>query len=284
MIPASFKTILTRRYIKSLALGFIKRKQFSQLQAFCMFIGYQRSGHSFIGALLDAHPNAAMGMEVDALNLVKSGYRRNQIFYCLIRNSEIFTKKLNNIWTGYSYAVEGLYQGKYTDLKVLGDKKGGRSTLQLGEDFTLLTEFKEVIGLPLKVLHVMRNPLDNITTMIIRHLPDHKIPEREDFRDKIDLYFKKAEINSKLKKSGELEILDIYHEDFIKDPVSELTRILQFIGLDPLPEYIDLCSKKVYKEPHITRDQLSWPGELLDEIKDRAMQFPFLRKYFENGY
>jgi len=280
----SIKEILTRRYIKSMIFGFVKRKQFNSIKAFCMFIGYQRSGHSFIGALLDAHPNAAMGMEVDALNLVRLGYNRNQIFYCLVRNSEIFTRKLNNIWTGYSYAVEGLYQGKFTDLKIIGDKKGGKSTLQLGVNFSLFGRLKKIVRIPIKLLHVIRNPLDNITTMIIRNLPDKKIPDRVDFLDKIDLYFKKAQINDKLKKSGEMDILDIYHEDFIKDPVGELKRIMQFVGLDPFPEYIDLCSKKVYREPHITRNQLSWPQDLLDEVYNRAIKFSFLKKYFENEF
>jgi hypothetical protein len=280
MVPV--KELLTRRYIKSMICGFIKRKQFRSLQTFCMFVGYQRSGHSFIGALLDAHPDAAMGMEVDALNLVKLGYNRFQIFYCLVRNSEVFTRKLKNIWTGYSYAVEGLYQGRFTDLKVIGDKKGGKSTLHLGEDFALFIRLQKIVRIPVKVLHVIRNPLDNITTMIIRNLPDNKNPDREDFLDKIDLYFKKAEINDRLKKSGEMDILDIYHEDFISDPVSELTKILHFVSLSPIPEYIDLCSKKVYKEPHITRNQLSWPQDLLEDVKSRAMQYFFLNRYFEN--
>jgi len=280
MVPV--EELLTRRYIKSMIYGFIKRKRLKSLQAFCMFIGYQRSGHSFIGAILDAHPDAAMGMEVDALNLVKLGYNRNQIFYCLIRNSEVFTRKLKNIWTGYSYAIEGLYQGKFTDLKVIGDKKGGKSTLQLGEDFSLFTRLQKIVRIPVKVLHVIRNPFDNITTMIIRNLPEKKIPDREDFLDKIDLYFKKAEINDKLKKSGKMDILDIYHEDFIKDPVKELTRILNFVGLEPFNEYIDICTKKVHKEPHITRNQLSWPKDLLDEIKNRALNYLFLKRYIEN--
>jgi hypothetical protein len=280
----SVEEILTRRYIKSLVYSFLKRKQYRSIKVFCMFIGYQRSGHSFIGALLDAHPNAMMGMEVDALNLVKLGYKRNQIFYCLIRNSEIFTKKLKNIWTGYSYAVEGLYQGRFTDLRLIGDKKGGKSTLQLGEDFSLFMKLKAIIGIPVKVLHVMRNPLDNITTMIIRNLPEKKIPDKEDFLDKIDLYFKKAEINKKLKESGEMEILDVYHEDFINEPIKELKRILQFVGLDPFPDYINLCSRKVYKEPHITRNQLNWSEDLLDEVKNRAIKYPFLKKYFGHEF
>src|SRR4030042_2237983 len=97
MARVPFKEYFTRRFIKSMLYGYLKRNAFKDIKVFCMFIGYQRSGHSFIGALLDAHPNAVIGMEVDALNLVKLGYKRNQIFYCLIRNSEVFTKKLKNI-------------------------------------------------------------------------------------------------------------------------------------------------------------------------------------------
>ena len=55
-----------------------------------MFIGYQRSGHSYIGALLDAHPNTAVGMEVDALNgvpglhtLLESPFSKHKTGGCL---------------------------------------------------------------------------------------------------------------------------------------------------------------------------------------------------------
>jgi hypothetical protein len=29
---------------------------FADVHAFCLFVGYSRSGHSLVGALLDAHP------------------------------------------------------------------------------------------------------------------------------------------------------------------------------------------------------------------------------------
>jgi hypothetical protein len=35
-----------------------------QLRAFCLFIGYPRSGHRLIGALLDAHPDVAIAHEI----------------------------------------------------------------------------------------------------------------------------------------------------------------------------------------------------------------------------
>ena len=34
---------------------------FDDLKAFVMFVGYPRSGHSIVGALLDAHPHLTVG-------------------------------------------------------------------------------------------------------------------------------------------------------------------------------------------------------------------------------
>jgi len=105
MAGMDFKEYFSKRFIKSFIFGYLRRKVFRDIRVYCMFIGYQRSGHSFIGALLDAHPYAVIGMEVDALDLLQKGYSRNQIYYCLMRNAEVFTKKLKNVWTGYNYAI-----------------------------------------------------------------------------------------------------------------------------------------------------------------------------------
>ena len=46
---------------------------FEKLQAYCMFIGYPRSGHSLVGSLLDAHPNIIIAHELNALQFVVAG-------------------------------------------------------------------------------------------------------------------------------------------------------------------------------------------------------------------
>ena len=38
-------------------------RMYDDLQAFCLFMGYTRSGHSLVGACLDAHPEAAIAHE-----------------------------------------------------------------------------------------------------------------------------------------------------------------------------------------------------------------------------
>ncbi len=279
MAKVPFKEFFTRRYIKSLIFGYLKKNIFRDIRVFCMFIGYQRSGHSFIGALLDAHPNAVIGMEVDVLDLIQKGYSKNQVFYCLMRNAEIFTKKLGNVWTGYDYSISGQYQGTYKRIDVIGDKKGGKSSLRLYDDPDLLEELKTVTGLQLKILHVIRHPVDNITTMVIRNVPEGKSPDRKFILERSEIYFTKASINDKLRHDKELEILDVYHEDFVKSPREELGRILEFLGLEPFPDYMDVCIKKVYREPHLSRFDMDWPEDLLNDIREKAMRYPFLKRY-----
>lgn len=278
-MPFRVNEIISRRFVKSLIYGFIKSNEFKQVRSYCMFIGYQRSGHSLIGALIDAHPNAAMGMEVDVLNLVRSGYGRNQIYYCLIRNAQIFRERLNNVWTDYSYHVPGQYQGTYKQLYVIGDKKGGKSTLRLGDDVALYDHLKDLLKCPVKVLHVIRHPMDNIATMVIRHISENSMPSRSEIKYRIDYYFDKVAINDRLRKSGELDVLDVYHEDFVAEPEKELVNILEHIGLDPIPDYISACSAIIRKEPRLSRYDFKWPDDLACVVKERAAQYDFLGRY-----
>src|SRR4030042_2539571 len=277
----SIKTLLTAKYIKSFIYGYLNRKTFIDVKYFCFFIGYARSGHSFIASLLDAHPECCMSLEVNALKLVENEYNRNQLYYIILNNSRVVNQRLKNIWTGYSYAVKGQYQGRFTNLKVIGDKQGSKTTLRFGDNFSICQRLKILVKVPVKAIHVIRDPLDNISTMILRNIPEDKKPKSEDFRDKIDLYFKKVDINNKIKESGEIEILDVYHEDFIKDPVKELKRVLKFIELDPYPDYLNACSKIVYKEPHLSRYKLDWPKDQLSDIQNKAKGYPFLSRYVE---
>lgn len=277
-----FKILTFRKFIKSLVCGYLKRHEFTNVKSFCMFIGYQRSGHSFLGALLDAHPEVSIGMEVDVLDLVDTSFNRNQIFFCIINNARIFTQKLKNIWTGYSYAVPNQYQGEYTCLRVIGDKKGGKSTLRLGENFTLYHQLQSIVKCPVKILHVIRNPFDNISTMILRHVPENSEPRRDDYTHKIELYFQKAKINSEIKQKKQIEIFDIYHEDFIAEPVKTLERIFLFLELNSSKDYLRDCSSIVFDNPHKSRFDLDWPDDLKKMVQSEINKYIFLKRYSFN--
>ncbi|PSO51862.1 MAG: hypothetical protein BRC34_14235, partial [Cyanobacteria bacterium QH_1_48_107] len=74
------------RKVKELNLTYVletlkDKKNFQNVDKYCMFIGYPRSGHSLVGSLLDAHPNIIIAHELNALNFVDMGFNQQQIYY-----------------------------------------------------------------------------------------------------------------------------------------------------------------------------------------------------------
>ena len=244
-----------------------------------MFIGYPRSGHSIIGAMIDAHPNALIGMQTDVLKLVQSGFSRKQIFYLAYVKSKQFTKIHDNNWSGYSYKVPGSFQGRFTNLYVIGDKQGAKSSIRLGNNPGLIQSLQSKTGCPVKMLHIVRNPFDVISTMYLRNVSREIKFDRQLLEHKIKLFFRKADINQKLIGQPELSIITIFHESFIDNPKKELSRILVFLGLEVNNKYLDQCTSIVYKEPHISRSGLIWPEDLKKSVQDKLINYAFLRHY-----
>lgn len=96
---------------------------FRELRTFLFFIGYPRSGHSLIGSIIDAHPQAIVAHEYDVigkwpqLNSSRSG-QRQQLLYQLYNNSRYHAvsgkrapSTLNS--NAYTYHVPNEWQGKY---------------------------------------------------------------------------------------------------------------------------------------------------------------------------
>ncbi len=58
----------------------------------------------------------------------------------------------------------------YFSFKVIGDKQGGNTALALSQlgSLDVLEEIHRVVKVPMKFIHVHRNPFDNIATMVLR--------------------------------------------------------------------------------------------------------------------
>lgn len=53
---------------------------------------------------------------------------------------------------------------------MIGDKKGGRTTQLLELNKETLLNISRTVKLPIKIIHMVRNPFDNIATMVLRKL------------------------------------------------------------------------------------------------------------------
>lgn len=243
------------------------------LQAFCIFASYGRSGHSLVGSLLDAHPDVVIAHEANALRLVSEGMERDELFRTLLENSRRSFER-GRKQSGYSYVVDGQWQGRYRTLRVIGDKSGGRTTKLIGR--TGLRRFARAVGLPLRVVHQTRNPFDMVArrSLVLRD----GVPKRTVEEAIADLAGMTA-VNDRLIREGRYPVITLRHEALIADPQDELARLCEFVGVEPEPGYLDACAAIVYESPHRTRDRIAWTDEDRRAVDAIITLHDFLRGY-----
>lgn len=250
-------------------LGALRRRhQFRDVRAFCLFLGYPKSGHSLVGALLDAHPDAVVSHELHALKYIAGGFRGPQIFHLILERSRKFASG-GRERGGYVYDVPGQWQGRHRRLLVLGDKKGEGTTRWLPSQ---LDRLRRRIDVPLRFIHVVRNPFDNISRIALRREKPLDVAAEHYFGLCATVDALRSELNAE-------EVLDLRHEEFVGDPASHLARLCDFLGLSVTPHYIEACAAIVSPSPHRSRFDASWSPELIAEVEERMGRFPFLEGY-----
>lgn len=267
---ARFNRDVPAAFLTSLVTARRDRPRFADVGFYAMFVGYPRSGHSLVGSLLDAHPDAVIAHELGALRLFRAGFRRDQIYSLILRRDSQFTAAGRQ--TRYDYAVPGQWQGRFRQLRVIGDKKGAQSTRILDAHPHVLDRVRATVGVPLRVVHVVRNPFDNISTMAER--AGSTLPGAA------NAYFSLADAVEGMRgRLDEDEILDLRHEDLIADPTTTLARLSAFMDLDADRDWIDACAGILFASPRRTREQAPWTDELVTSTLARMADRPLLRGY-----
>ena len=258
--------------------GRIHRHTFDDVRRFCLFVGYPRSGHTLIGSLLDAHPDAVIAHELGVMRYVRLGLGRNQLYYLLLAKARRFARK-GSRWSGYSYRVPRQWQGKMRCPRVIGDKAGGATTRILGQQPELLDRLRDTAGVAVACVHVVRNPYDNITTRARNgNLVKREVGEKR-LREKIDRHFREVDTMARLRPMLGDSLLELRHEDFVDDPRRTLARLCTFLHLDPDPDYLHDCASIVFRKPSATRSKIHWPDWAIRDVEERMNGYEFLEGY-----
>ena len=163
----------------------------NRIERFILFIGYPRSGHSIVGSLMDAHPHMVIANEFLLLRNWKyfsdreKEYGESNPFYehksylfnTLYRRSYWDTtdgfRSDQNTKKNYTLSMDStLWQGKFDEyISIIGDKSGGVTAgtyLMSNSTFSrYLDELRVTVNIPIKVVHVIRNPYDQISTCVL---------------------------------------------------------------------------------------------------------------------
>jgi hypothetical protein len=249
---------------------------FRDVKTFCFFVGHNKSGASMLGGLLDAHPNAIVADECDALRYVDAGLGRDRLFYLLLRGSRSEARKgrvTARRLTPYSYAVPGQWQGRVATPLLVGDSTTGTSTRRLGTDPRLLDRVHDAMtGIDVRLVHVIRNPFDPISAMMVRG--------GRTFENAIDHYFGSCEILDRLRERlGAETMLPVRYEEFVREPVAGLGRVCGSLGIEADESYLRACAAIVRPEPDRSRAMVRWTEPWIGRVHSRMQAHRFLEGY-----
>jgi hypothetical protein len=125
---------------------------------------------------------------------------------------------------------------------------------------------------PLRLIHVVRNPFDNIAAISIRH--------GLSLEESVEFYFSHCVTTAGLDAlSDPSRSITIRHEAMISDPRADLSRLCAFLDLELYPGYLEDCCRVVFTSPTFTRRKVSWSPALVRDVETRARAFSFLDGY-----
>ena len=274
----------------------------ASVESFVFFVGWQRSGHSIIGSLLDGHPDAVIAHEFFLFNHLQRALlhrRRSMLFNQLAansyKNSRVgYRSQLHNE-KGYNLKLSDSWQGRFRHLKVIGDKSAGETTSayianpeKFGED---LLSLKAMVRVPLKIINVIRNPYDMIATLSLYRgsgLINVKVPATAEKRYTNQTVIQTAAYNilnkayflhEMLQRRYDWELFQMYSEDFIADPRSVMSDLCTFLSLECTEDYLTQCAEKTFKSTSKTRELIEWDPDTVEQVEKAIKTLPFFRHY-----
>lgn len=273
-------------YPRAFLGGLRHRQALASVETTCLFIGYPRSGHSLVGSLVDAHPEAVIAHEADILKYVFARFSRRQLQFLMLDNSRRYAAT-GRTWQGHTYDVPGQWQGRFRRLRVIGDKHGEATLVRLMLVPGLLARSERTLGPALRFVHVVRNPFDNIATIwskgVERFAPGIVRLSGDALPDSVAYY---EALNRGVEGMRAVlgdRLLDVAHEDLIANPPRELSRICRHLGLEPMPDYLAACAGIVFERPHRSRHDAPWTPALVARVRQHAERIPVLERYSFEG-
>jgi hypothetical protein len=248
---------------------------FNTLKTYCFFIGYPRSGHSFLGQCINTREDALIAHECNALFHVamEKGLTASKLFQRLRERNHYFAVNLDYKWETMDYKIHESRQLNKKDILCIGDKKAQITTCILKSNEKIIAFLRQLVRVPIRAIHYVRNPLDNIATIAFR--------DNLSLENALYMYMRLAEENKALLNAvlASSEALTVYHEDFIANPEKTLCRVSSYLALPRDTVWERLCREKTYTKPACSRTRVPWTITALRRLIHEIADVPFLRRY-----
>jgi len=252
--------------------GLRHKAHWPEVEHFVLFVGHGRSGHSLVGSLLNAHPEMVISHELGVLRYARHHVPKTTLYGLILKRDREFAA-IGRRWGKYDYNVPNQYQGRFIRLSVIGDKRGSHTNSLVAGYPNVLTQLRQTVRVPLRVINVTRNPFDSISSLGRR--------ADLDVDDSMSRFFERCQQTENVRrqlKPGEM--LDLNYEEFVTHPHLELARICEFLGLAASPHYLDDCASVINPtDSSKSRLRVDWTDKQINRVEQMIEYSPTLAGY-----
>ena len=282
------KNLISRLPPKPELLGELSREELAKYEKYLVnvrsvvfTIGFSKSGSSFTGHLLTAHPNIVITNEVNVIkDYLNQEIVTRESFLC-----QIIKKAMTGERRKYrQYALDKYERRHFNRIEVIGDKSSSKNTRSLSESSSNLEKIQEMIGLPVLFILNVRNPYDMISSLLTT-VPRFRIKGWYDNaqRHMEEVVSNIEELSEKNKKLIEQipahRVFISRYETLIDNPKTQLTKICDFLNVDKPDDYLSVCASVTYKVPNKRRDRIDWHEEFKRRVEKLIKNYEFFSGY-----
>ena len=240
----------------------------SNITRYVMFLGFARSGHSFIGSVIDAAPNTLIANEHNAFQrFLNSEYNTSFGLFQDLATNSIRCGLYGRVQI-YNYTIPNSWQGRANVLTVIGDKKGGTTTKLLRKHPHAFDSFLTWLGIQVYIVVVFRNPFDMIATQSYRSHPD-KIISDADVLKVLNSY---SFILDYIEQHPNLKFHVMTMEKFAERTGLEFIRLCKFTGMECNDDLFRQVNTTVHHKVHKRRYEMKWLPEQKQKVETFIQQ------------
>lgn len=240
------------------------------LNAFLLIIGNARSGSTLIGSIINAHKNAIIANETQASRIFWEGLTKEDL-YKIIEQNVLEIEDSQFLYSGYKPISSDRIIEK-TNPIIIGEKIWNPATLLLHGKYNLIEQLSITIGLPILLIHSIRNPFNAIATMHLK--------SGAPIADRIAWYFMHCEAVKMIsKRCNSVNFLHVYHEDLITNSAQEISAMCSFLNLPIHAQHLTVVKQSLFNKPNESRNLVSWSNNEILQISRKMENYEFLHKY-----
>lgn len=246
---------------------------FDSLRYYVIFMRYKRSGSALLANLIDAHPQAIFVRSEEFYAKYTKWEGDPERLYSHLYNSTKRYRDKPFSANGYTYPIDGV--GFAESPVVIGHKSSTRRFLPVAEDSAKLARFQEAVNLPLKFLHLVRSPYDQVNA---------RWQQKEFRRPKAPLgaliahVREQTEGNTKMRKQAGGNYLQVHYEDLKSHPVSTMTTVCAFLTLPVLSKHLGHCDRLVFQT--LEQEATTWIDADRVAVRKLCEDYPeFYKRY-----